>query len=295
MYTTSFDIDNEKSFDQQENIFYLKATKQPAKGTILFIHGFTSTYFLHHLFVLNNEFHEYNYLALNLKGHRFNENPSTPKKGKEFKKQLSEYDINAYVKELEAYIETHKIYNLTLIGHSMGGGIALLLYERLKKRINKIILVDAINPAIFRSKIGLKYIFDTFNNKFNELKMIEFKHDLKNEENDKNVEIINAYVNFEIERFLKKKRKFLFLGVKLIEPSLYIKLNKIYHSINIPVLYLMGKYDKVIPYSYSKKYFRKINNPYITFKTINNASHVPFVESFEEYNNYVWWFINKGN
>ena len=293
MFTTGFNLDENLEFEKKENIFYQKAKNPSAKGTILFIHGFTSTYFLHHLFVLNNEFEDYNYLALNLKGHTFSSEKQEKKF--DFKKQLKEYDINAYVSELEAYIETHKIYNLTLIGHSMGGGIALLLYEKMKKRINKIILVDAINPAIYRSKIGLKYIFNTFNNKFNELKLIEFKQDLKNEANDDNVEIVNAYVNYEIERFLKRKRSFLFLGVKLIEPSLYAKLNKIYRSINIPVLYIMGKYDKVIPYSYSKKYFRKINNPYITFRTINNSSHVPFVESFDEYNKYVWWFINKND
>lgn len=282
-------------FGLHDDVFYLKAKNQPAKATILFIHGFTSTYLLHHLFVLKNEFDDYNYLTMNLKGHMFDDSYSEKSFKELFKNKevLKEYDLQAYVAELEAYIESHKLYKLIIIGHSMGGGIALMLQEKIKKRVLKLILVDAINPAIYGSKIGCQYLRDTIRNRFMPLKKIEFEKHIVEDDDPKLAEVMNEYVNYEIERFLKNKRKFLFIGAKLINPSLYIKLNNIYKNLDIPTLYIMGKKDKVIPYSYSRKYFQKINNPYIIFKTVDNAGHVPFVEQFQEYNHYVWWFIKS--
>lgn len=283
MFTTQFKLTPD-DIENQDNIFYLKSQSDKPKGTILFIHGFTSTYLLHHWFVLKNDFEDYNYLALNLEGHKFNGDK---------KEKLKELDLYNFVNQLESYIESHQIYNLTLIGHSMGGGIALLLYERIKKRVNRIILVDAINPAIYKSKIGFRYLFETFYNRLREIKLIEFKNDLKKIEHDDDTGIVSAYINYEIERFLEKKKKFLFLGTKLIDPKLYIHLHKIYKTIDIPVLFLIGKYDRVIPYGATKRYFKKIDNPKIIVKTIADSAHVPFIENFDQYNEYVWWFINK--
>ena len=76
----------------------------------------------------------------------------------------------------------------------------------------------------------------------------------------------------------------MFLGVKLISPVFYTKLNYIYKTITIPVLFLSGENDKVIPSKATKKYLANLHNPYIEFQTISNAKHIPFVEAFNEYN-----------
>ncbi|GAA5414556.1 alpha/beta fold hydrolase [Ureaplasma ceti] len=282
MFTTQFQLSPD-DLQEQSDIFYIKAKSEHPKGTILFIHGFTSSYLLHHWFILNNVFEDYNYLALNLIGHEFNR--------QEEYKTLKEVDLYTYVRQLESYIETHHIYNLILIGHSMGGGVAMLLYDKMKNRINKIILVDAINPAIYHSKLGPNYLLQTLLNHSKKLISFQFlkHHPQKSVEYD----LSEDYINYEVKRFLDNKNNYLALGTKLIEPKLQAELHRIYKNINIPVLYIMGESDRIIPYKQTKKYIQKLDNKSILFRTINNAAHVPFIDNFDQYNEYVWWFIKK--
>lgn len=270
-----------------KDIVYIKTKNKNKKGTIMFIHGFTSSNMLHYYFQKNfPENGEYDYLAVNLPGHKLENKNST---------NNNDYNFFNYVEYLEKYIIENDINNLIIIGHSMGGGIALFLSERIKSRIKKIILVSAINSSIFMSKVGIEFINCVNNNSLNGIKNIEF---FKNQEeiinnDDSTVDnIIKEYISYEIDRFLKNKKKYIHLGAQFIDPGLYIKLDKIYKRNKIPTLFLIGKFDKVIPYSYTIKYLRQLKNSRLIIKTIANASHVCFVDNFKEYNDYVWWFIN---
>lgn len=270
-----------------KDIVHIKTKNENKKGTIMFIHGYTSSNMLHYYFQESfpND-GEYDYLAINLLGHKLENKNSTNNK---------DYNFQNYIEYLENYILKNDINNLIIIGHSMGGGIALFLSERIKPRIKKIILVSAINSSIFMSKVGIKFINSINNNSLNGIRDIEF---FKSQEEiindiDNNVDkIIKEYMSYEIDRFLKNKKKYIHLGTQLIDPGLYIKLDKIYKKNKIPTLFLIGKFDKVIPYSSTIKYLKQLKNSHLTIKTIANASHVCFVDNFNEYNNYVWWFIN---
>ena len=265
----------------KNDIFYCSSKKKNKKGVIIYVHGFSSTYYLHHQFFLANNFEEYDYFSINFKGHKISDTQT----------KLSEYDINQYANELINEIKKHHLTNIILIGHSMGGGIALLAYQKLASKIIKIILVNAINPAIYKSSIGLKYLLNVIKNKRSELKIIETYEKIKSDNPLKNT--LEAYLNFELERFLVKKRKFLFLGFKLISPILYTKLVNIYKTITVPTLFISGKNDVVIPSNPTKRFIKKINNPYIKFVSILNTKHIPFVEDFDKYNEIVWNFINN--
>lgn len=267
---------------QDSDYFYLKCNNPNKKGVIIYVHGFSSTYYLHHEFVLSNHFDEYDYFSMNF----HNENPSDSNR-----KKLDEYDINYYVYQLINEINKHDFQDIILIGHSMGGGISLLVYMKLASRIKKIILVNAINPIIYTSSIGLKYLWSVIRNEKWQIKSLETNTRLQTDSQMKFV--INEYLNYELERFLLLKYRFLFLGIKLISPKLYAKLNKLYKTITIPVLFISGKDDKVIPSNATKKYLSKLNNNYIEFVAIENTKHIPFVEAFEEYNRLVWEFINR--
>lgn len=266
----------------EKNLFYLKTNNPKKKGVIIYVHGFCSTYYMHHEFVLMNDFKDYDYFSMNFSGHKIDSDKQ---------ELLSEYDVNKYANELIEQILKYDFKNIILIGHSMGGGISLLVYMKLASRIKKIILVNAVNPAIYKSSIGLKYLFSVIRNE--PLQIKELETETKFTSNDELRYTIDEYLNYELERFLVKKRKYMFLGVKLISPVFYTKLNYIYKTITIPVLFLSGENDKVIPSKATKKYLANLHNPYIEFQTISNAKHIPFVEAFNEYNEKVWAFINK--
>lgn len=263
------------------DIIHIKTINKNKKGTIIFVHGFTSSNMLHYYFQNSFDINSgYDYIAINLPGHKFIEN----------KIRINEYNFIKYVNYLYGYIIENNIDNIILIGHSMGGGISLFLTEKIKDRIKKIILVSAINSTIFTSKIGIEFLNYININSIKGIKKIEFNNLTLN--NNISDEIMNEYIKFEIQRFLNNKKNFLHLGTQLIDPKLYIKLDKIYKHIKIPTLFLIGKFDKVIPYKSTIKYIKQLKNPNISIKTIDNAGHVSFVDNFEEYSKYLWWFIN---
>ncbi|MDE5617503.1 MAG: alpha/beta hydrolase, partial [Ureaplasma sp.] len=244
---------------------------------------------LHSGFFIFNDFSEYDYFSMNFSGHEIdNLNKETKKKVK-----MNQYDIYKYVDELVQMIEKFKFKNIILIGHSMGGGISLLVNQRIPNRINKLILVSPINPTIFLSTIGPKYLFNTINNMHHKIKEIEI--DSKYLNNQKFYSLIDEYLNYEIERFLYMKRKYLFLGTRLLSIKLYQTLNNLYMKINKPTLVILGENDKVIPHKFFKKYLKKINNKNIEIEIIKNSKHICFVEQFDKYNEIVWNFITNKN
>ena len=263
-----------------KDIIYIKnSNNQKPKATIMFIHGFSSSNMIHYLFTQYNEFVEYDYVAINLPGHQFYDNNIT---------DLKDYSINNYINYVKKFIIDSNINNIILIGHSMGGGISLFLTQLLKDRIKKIILVSAINNAIFNSKIGIKFINSLILNRKDSVKNIEYY-----QKNNKNFKKINKYILFEIDRLIQNKNKYLHLGMQLLNLSFYNNLNNIYINLDIPTLYLIGEYDKVIPYAPTIKYLKKINNPNIIIQKVSKSGHVCFVDNFDEYNNFVWSFINQ--
>lgn len=274
---------------KNEKYFYYNCKNENKKGTIIFVHGFSSSYFLHSGFFIFNDFDEYDYFAMNFSGHEIDNLNKTNKK----KTKLNQYDIYKYVDELIQMIEKFNFKNIILIGHSMGGGISLLVNQRIPNRVKKMILISPINPTIFLSTIGVKYLFNTINNMTHKIKEIEI--DSKYLNNIKFNNLINEYLNYEIERFLYMKRKYLFLGARLLSIKLYQTLNNLYLNVNKPTLVILGENDKVIPYKHFQKYLKKINNKNISIQVIENSRHICFVEQFDKYNNMVWDFIRNKN
>lgn len=271
-------------FNNKNTLWIHSTNKKNKKGVIFYIHGFGSTFYMHNEFAFNNNFTDYDYYAVNLLGHEI---------GKTYDgdDDHNYYEINTYVDQIVNEIIKNNFFDVILIGHSMGGGICMLVYMRIASRIKKIILVNAINPSIYRSTIGIKYLYNVLNNQQNQIKELEVNPNRINPSDDVKFEI-NEFLDYELKRFLIKKNKYLLLGAKLISPVLYTKLNKAYKYVTIPVLFLSGENDPVIPSKSTKKYFELVNNPYIKFEVVANTKHILFIESFEDYNNKVWSFIN---
>lgn len=102
--------------------------------TFVAIHGFNS-YHQRVSHVLKDEVLKkgYNYLSFSLPGHGFSVT------------KVEDMNFNYLADVVVAIIEQFKLKDLTLFGHSLGGGIVLSIVERLKDKLNSVIVVGTIS------------------------------------------------------------------------------------------------------------------------------------------------------
>ncbi|MEE3928488.1 alpha/beta hydrolase [Mycoplasmopsis ciconiae] len=115
------------------NIGYFEQNNSKDK-TLLFVHGFSSDY---NYFDKVFEYfaNDYNFVGINMPIHG--------------NSQFHKNKINLlYFKQvLENFIKNQKYDNLTIIGHSMGGGLAMMVADQLNSYIEKIVLVGPMTKA----------------------------------------------------------------------------------------------------------------------------------------------------
>lgn len=271
---------NNRTFNIENETVEIIASNDYVKGNILFIHGFTSSSFSHIEFEAKNSFDDYNYYSINLSGHKLTRNNQ---------EKISSISFNKLVDEIVEFINKKEMFNLILIGHSMGAALCLAVKEKCSIFVAGLILVAPLNPTIMKSKIGISYIYSLlFNKKQMIKKMLVHKEKVE-------FALVNEYLDFEISKLLKKKAKYLAFGLKLIDYSLIRRIETMYKNIDCPTVVLLGSKDKVIRYKPTKKFFNKISNPHIVVHAMSDSGHLPFIDNFEEYNNHVWWFIKARN
>lgn len=101
------------------------------KGTLLFIHGFLSSSFSFRQ-LLPSMPAEYDLLCFDLPGF-----------GRSGKEKTFCYDFKNYATLLTELMELYELNHVTLIGHSMGGQVALYTAKQTPERIDSLILLSA--------------------------------------------------------------------------------------------------------------------------------------------------------
>ncbi len=119
---------------------YQKASGK-RKGTILFLHGYAVQSDYHNYF--SDKLTDYDYLAVEHAGHGI-----TPLASKK------DLHPKAYAKAVCALIEKLDLHDIYLMGHSMGGGIALMVANMMPERIKKMVIVTPMNSK------GTTRVFD---------------------------------------------------------------------------------------------------------------------------------------
>lgn len=110
--------------------------------------------------------------------------------GKSFHSDAFNYDV--MVDDVKAYVDFHKLENITLLGHSMGGKIAMLFAAKYSEVIEKLIIAD----------IGPKYYAPHHQSILAALNAIDFSKQPSRGEVD---EIISEYISdFGTKQFLLK-------------------------------------------------------------------------------------------
>lgn len=240
---------------------------------IVYIHGFADH--PRWLFDCFNKINNRDIYCIELPGHY-----ETPLKNKEQLKPIN------MAKEIKSLIEKINLDKFILIGHSMGGGISLMLNYLFKgEKIEKIILISPMNSH----GVGLKQIYNFI---FNFVYKKKDKSFYKLLVSDKYVdELHNRTIGQLKNNFSSRKENYKTLMKNLISINNFIWLKKAEKSIKCKSLLILGDNDRIIN-STKTSFFLKMKYKNINVKIFKNVGHMAFYEEKDMFYQLIDNFIN---
>lgn len=239
--------------------------------SIVYIHGFGD-----HPRWMFEHFNKINYcdiFCIELPGHW-----QTPLR------DIKQLDPISFAHEIIDLIEKLGLKDIILIGHSMGGGIAMMINLIKPEFINKMILISPMNSHA----IGLKQIYN-FLFKFNGKKKNKKFYELL--VNKRCVQkLYEKTINDLKNNFDKRNKNYKILTKNILKVKNIKTLKKSEKKINKKTLLILGEIDNIINSKKTMKYFKNNNN--FIIKSIKNTGHMPFYEEKEIFYQFIDNFIN---
>jgi pimeloyl-ACP methyl ester carboxylesterase len=234
---------------------------------LLLIHGFgASSYTWRHIAPALARDHRV--IAVDLKGFGQSDKP--------FDERYSVFDQADLLAQL---IVDKNLHNLTLVGHSFGGGVALLLTlkadPRLNGRISKLVLLDTIAypqnvPVFFRlldvplvSQLGVRMVPPEFQTRV--ALRIAYFDDSKIDPDE--VETYAAPLRTAAGKHA------IIHSARQIVPDDLAGLSEHYNQIKLPTLILWCDHDRIVPLGIGLKLRRALPNS--TFRLVEDCGHIP--------------------
>ena len=243
------DYNSKKMFYQ----FYNKNKTQ----TVAFLHGWGGNHLS--LTKLFNSFDNYNILTLDFFGFGQSDKPT------------KDFDVYTYADAVLKLINFLNLTNVSIVGHSFGGRIAIILASKQVNLINKIILIDSagVRPrkSLIKSTKIMKYKFNKF----------LVKHKMRDKK------VLDKYGSSDY-KCLDDEQKIVFN--KIINEDLTCYLNKI----TCDTLIIWGSNDKDTPLYMAKKINRNIKNSQLF--VIKNATHFCYLEQTKVVNKIIKEFLS---
>ncbi|TNK82610.1 hypothetical protein C4M98_00475 [Mycoplasmopsis pullorum] len=255
------------------NLEYLKIDNSKDKN-LIFVHGFSSEF--NYFTDLFDNFSDYNIYGLNMPGHgksEFN-----------FDKMNLLYFKDIFIN----FVNSLNIKNITLIGHSMGGGIAMMVVPQLKKIIDKIILVGPM------SRSGLSRV--------QEFEECFFPRNIKDYEKlvnlcyyDPNIILLNSEIMNNVSNYLKTSKSLdavYKLGHSLPNLENMDSIETGLKSFDKPLLLIYGEADGIID-------LQNIDNYYLSCKSdveivvIKKSGHSIWKENKKDFIDQVNRFLSE--
>ena len=227
----------------------------------------------------------YRVYALDLIGHGFSDRPKIA------------YTPDAYIHFLKDFMDGVGIDKATLIGNSMGGGIAWAMAIFFPERVERLILINCVPPDVldqvrnesFRTLVAIKdipllpYLVIASRNR-SSIKWI-----LK--ECVSNVKLITPEVLNRQYQLSKIKRTpwVLYSTFKNAKEGLKLKdhLSRIYH----PTLFIWGERDLIFPPSVGENLHQTIRGSKL--QMIEKSGHIPMWETPDEVNRIIFSFLKE--
>jgi pimeloyl-ACP methyl ester carboxylesterase len=248
--------------------------EEEGKGSpVLLIHGFgASTYTWRHIAPELARHHRV--IAVDLKGFGRSDKPLDER-----------YSVFDQADLLAQLIVDKDLRKLTLVGHSFGGGVALLLAlqrdQRLEGRISKLVLLDTIAypqnvPVFFRlldvpvvSQLGVRMVPPSVQTRV--ALRIAYFDDSKIDPDE--VETYAAPLKTAAGKHA------IVHSARQIVPEGLAELSEQYRSIKQPTLILWCDHDRIVPLSIGLKLRRTLPNS--TFRLVDDCGHMPQEEQPE--------------
>ena len=193
------------------------------------------------------------------------------------KRSVHVADISKHdnISDLAADVLSHAPPKFCLIGHSMGGIVAMEICAQDPKRIEKLVLIDT-NPLAELEEVKLKrepQISDALSGKLINVIRDEMKPNyLASSENQ------DIILNICLEMALSLGPKVFINQSRALQTRADQQSN--IQSINIPVLIMCGSEDKLCTVERHEMMHNMISNSEL--KIINNAGHMPTLEQPSE-------------
>ena len=278
----SFTSANENAHDGKESAYNTQDESQVdlyyevcGRGTpILCLHGFgTNMYSWRYWVTPLSE--QYQLILVDLKG--FGSSPKPPDK---------HYSIADQATLISQFIRRHNLRNLTIIGHSFGGGVALVtalhLTEQDPSRLAKLILIDSIAYEqslpqfikLLRMPIVGGFLLYLFPIEWQVRSILQLAYYDDNKISD---EAVTAYAK---ALDTAEGRYALIQTAKQIVPANVKELIARYQTIKVPTLILWGREDKIVPLEVGNLLYQAI--PHSKLAIIDQCGHMPHEEEPEK-------------
>jgi pimeloyl-ACP methyl ester carboxylesterase len=250
--------------DAPVKLYYSEEGKGPP---LLLIHGFGASTFTWR-FVAPELAKDHRVIAVDLKGFGQSDKP--------FDGRYSVYDQAELLVQL---IEDKDLRDLTLVGHSFGGGVALLLAleadQRLDGRITRLVLLDSIAypqniPVFFRlldvplvSQLGVRMVPPLVQTRV--ALQIAYFDDSKIDPEE--VELYAAPLKTAAGKHA------IIHSARQIVPEDIAELSERYKTIELPTLILWCDHDRIVPLEVGIKLRRTLPNS--TLRLVEDCGHMP--------------------
>lgn len=266
---------------REHTIFYtVKGDGEP----LILIHGYGAGMWVweKQIDILSQCFRVY---AVDVIGHGFSDRPKIP------------YTSETYIHFLRDFMAGVGIEKATLIGNSMGGGIAWAMAVFFPERVDRLILIDCVPPDVldqvrndsFKTLVAIKdipllpYLVMACRSR-NSIKWIL-------QECVSNIKLITPEVlnrQYQLSR-IKGTTWVLYSTFKNAEKAqkLRSRLSGIHH----PTLFIWGERDLIFPPSVGETLHRTIKGS--TFQLIEKSGHIPMWENADEVNQAILAFLQE--
>lgn len=261
------------------NVHYVENKVDNPKGVILFLPGFGA-----HCEGSGAKTHQvegYSFYSLSYPGH-----------GHTIAHSSLEFNIELYAQVVIALIDKLGLKDLTLVGHSMGGAIATLVYAQRAKNIKKLLLISPLNSTIqthqgklyplFFPKSCREYVevareFHPFLDHY--LKSPCFKHQL--------AEMVKlANTDSLYSRGMKG------LAASFFEDELLLKLDQATKKINQTFYLFYGSLESIVNRHEMVRHYTFISKHCIPVE-LADVDHSPWVDNLQTYLTAYHQFLSK--
>ena len=186
--------------------------------------------------------------------------------------------LDRLVEYVEDFIEQKKLKNVTLIGNSLGGHVALMYALKRSDRVNAIVLTGS--SGLYENSLG-----DTYPKKsdydFVKTKTEYTFYDPKTATK----ELIDEV--FEIVNNRNKALNIIYLAKSAIGHNMRSELSKL----RMPVKLIWGKQDTITPDFVGEEFHRLLPDADLVF--IDKCGHAPMMERPTEFNEHVDRFLTR--